>query len=485
MGHDQLDESQKILDRYTDYDNYSRCCAGHDDGMEIGDQDECCITDDECCNTVKDMIEQCEDCHEICDESFGERTDCCESIAAACNQDCEQCSTECQGDGNGLGNCPQTCHATWDDCIGTCGICVDNLPLPQLEYDEFTDLMEQVPPCTDNCSIPSQPPATSTGATVPRPSSETVLHHWQRFPQSYYSSAAPSLMCQVPPTQPPQHLSWPFESMVFGCDPMVPVNKYPSWQQQQLELEQPVYCSSPYYAAVIMAAPTEPNFDSALPLIVGNLSLYDSSPITTTTTTTASSSSTNNKSRACRWLRSNGTICGAEFGRTEDLKKHVKAHYGTKSCGATTTCRWDGCTATFASEAALTGHLSKKHLWTTTNEKGPWECPIAGCDKSFMYKQVRDEHVASSHNGDRMHCPICHQSLNAEGSNFRRHMANHDPKHKHIKCRHERLGCPRSFPRLDNLRRHEACCKYGKRAAAGGLRHHHHHHHHHPPHPHQ
>lgn len=95
---------------------------------------------------------------------------------------------------------------------------------------------------------------------------------------------------------------------------------------------------------------------------------------------------------------------------------------------------------------------------------------------------IADEHVASHTGSNRAHCPICHQWLNAEGSNFRRHMASHRPENEHMKCKHQHLGCRRKFPRLDNLRRHEKCCKYGKRAAAAGAdghAHHHHHHHHH------
>jgi hypothetical protein len=190
-------------------------------------------------------------------------------------------------------------------------------------------------------------------------------------------------------------------------------------------------------------------------------------------------------SQACQWLMPCGTVCGASFASAADLKKHMKAVHLVKGV---TKCGWQDCDSVsieFASEAALTGHLSKKHLAplmvaasaasvnadlhhgaTTTADGGPFKCTFPGCPKSFMYKQVRDEHVASCHNGNKMYCHICGQYLNGEGSNFKRHMATHRPKHQHTLCKFHALGCKRRFPRLDNLRRHEACCKFGKRAAA-------------------
>jgi hypothetical protein len=84
-----------------------------------------------------------------------------------------------------------------------------------------------------------------------------------------------------------------------------------------------------------------------------------------------------------------------------------------------------------------------------------------------------------------MYCPVCHVYLNGEGSNFKRHMALHRPKHQHMLCKFHSVGCKRRFPRLDNLRRHEACCKFGKKAKAESVvidhaaPHHHHHHHEH------
>jgi hypothetical protein len=196
---------------------------------------------------------------------------------------------------------------------------------------------------------------------------------------------------------------------------------------------------------------------------------------------------------ACQWLMPCGTVCGASFATATDLKKHLKVVHLVKGV---TKCAWQGCeSATFASEAALTGHMSKKHLApllsasasannadATSGAEGPFKCTYPGCPKSFMYKQVRDEHVASCHNGNKMYCHICGQYLNGEGSNFKRHMATHRPKHQHMLCKFHGLGCKRRFPRLDNLRRHEACCKIGKKAGLAGLSlkdeaHHHHHHH--------
>jgi hypothetical protein len=198
-------------------------------------------------------------------------------------------------------------------------------------------------------------------------------------------------------------------------------------------------------------------------------------------------------SRACQWLMPCGTVCGASFATGTDLKKHLKSIHLVKGV---TKCQWQNCDAAdFASEAALTGHISKKHLasmfFTTSSSsatsshnhkhhthasEGPFKCTFPNCPKSFTYKHIRDEHVATHHGGNKMYCPICQVYLNSEGSNFKRHMATHRPKHQHTLCKFHGLGCKRRFPRLDNLRRHEACCKFGKKAKREGGEYHHHHH---------
>lgn len=308
---------------------------------------------------------------------------------------------------------------------------------------------------------------------------------------------------QLPEMQPPQHIDPQF-GFSFSCDPTMPENQYP-WQQQDHATQQT--CTVQAFNHLDLDAlatnmniftPVDFNFaeQSTNPgQVLNELAQKQTSP----PTITKQSSPPPKIGKKCQWLMPCGSICGQTFGRTDDLKKHVKnSHLSVKG---TLTCRWgSACTASFATEAALTGHISKKHLAplyaqsSATNSKAdsrspgdsenvaceelPWKCTFPGCTKSFMYKQVRDDH-ANSHTGANMaHCPICHRWLNAEGSNFRRHLASHRPEHEHMECKHKHLGCRRKFPRLDNLRRHEACCKYGKKAAEASGHHHHHHHHH-------
>ncbi|KAK5241474.1 hypothetical protein LTR40_013205, partial [Exophiala xenobiotica] len=96
--------------------------------------------------------------------------------------------------------------------------------------------------------------------------------------------------------------------------------------------------------------------------------------------------------------------------------------------------------ATPSSNATKADGTSSSANASVRGEGGPFKCSFPGCLKSFMYKQVRDEHVASCHQGNKMYCHICGQYLNGEGSNFKRHMATHRPKHQHMLCKFHGLG---------------------------------------------
>jgi len=168
-----------------------------------------------------------------------------------------------------------------------------------------------------------------------------------------------------------------------------------------------------------------------------------------------------NPIQSCQWRLTEDETCGISFSSLKLLKKHIKESHVTKNV---IKCQWAQCTATFNTEAALSCHVSKKHCTGATNDEGLWRCTIPGCNKSFMYKQVRDEHVAS-HNGTRAYCSVCKQWLNAEGSNFQKHMALHTPKDQQKSCKFAGHGCQKKFPRADNLRRHELRCKFGKKVA--------------------
>lgn len=478
---EQLKDLQKTLDRFTDYDHYERCCDGHHHGAH---HHETCRNKEEDICSVEGGSCDPTDCDDIidddCDECAEEHADCYEEIDV-CEEDCEQCEEECEERGHDPDECPQNHPTTRDNCVTA-----EELPLPLpllgptddfdmhgLSLQSLPDILPNITPCTVECHIPTQRIPAPIPSLISEPAFDVEMDHWQTFVQKHHCAPDPCLIDQTSQTGLPQHVD-PAYGFSFGCDPSIASNQYP-WQhqllQQQQQQQQPPQCAVPYNQfhpltqdnMIIDIKQQSPQpYSTPTTQIQSQTSSQSTTPTSTTTTTTTTN-------RICKWLMPCGSICGATYPRTEDLKKHVKNSHGLKG---TTTCRWESCTASFATEAALTGHISKKHLSPTKDEEGPWKCTLPGCNKSFMYKQVRDEHVASHNGGNRMHCPICHQWLNAEGSNFRRHMASHGPKNEHMKCRFEALGCRRRFPRLDNLRRHEACCKFGKRAA--GVHHHHH-----------
>lgn len=507
-----MKDYQDSIDHFTDYDNYERCCDGnHADGK--------CCTNTTCHYATS--AEDCDDCFDDCDDCLEEHQEAVLSRQSPaldagtpiqCDDDCEKCEEECEEQGHDKQHCPHDHHTSWDSCISTCGACVDPNPLPLLPSDAelhlygLNSLMPHITPCTDHCTPPPPPPlsldALNLGYQQTRSMFDTALDHWQTFQQAHHCAPDPCLSDHLPDFQVPQHVQ-PNFGFSFGCDPSIPGHQYP-WQQH----------SFPQVCALQTTADLELELERNRHIFPPpNVATPDSS---VSIALQSRPESTLKPGKICQWLMPCGSPCTASFARTDDLKKHIKnSHLCSKG---TVTCRWGHCTATFGTEAALTGHVSKKHLaplyaaaaaaaattaaatgTTSTGtdassplegtastpnlaEELPWKCTHPGCTKSFAYKQVRDDHLASHTGSNRVHCPICHQWLNGEGSNFRRHMASHRPENEHMKCKHQHLGCKRKFPRLDNLRRHEACCKFGKKAAlAGGemLANHHHHHHHH------
>lgn len=441
----------------------------------------------------------CEDCVDDCDDCVEEHQKFNEPSGGYLD-DCEECIEEHAIVHDQHQGCTDTC----DDCDFSCFDCIDwnefehdkslglsysvpllgdtafNLPEPQLDENELLNFQPQSDMSNDAMTPPLDIPMHHQcfGTTIP---------YWTDMVQAQACNGSFGLGQQYPlPPFAPE----------FGC--------HPAAAHQQLAM--------PMYQADSTASIDFPN-----PTATPHSSSSAEAPSEPLNDTKAllTSISAPSTSRACQWLMPCGTVCGASFATTADLKKHLKALHLVKGVMK---CSWQDCdSADFASEAALTGHISKKHLaplsasssgtkidsttnndgtisttttTTMTNTEGPFKCTFPGCAKSFMYKQVRDEHVASCHNGNKMYCHICGQYLNGEGSNFKRHMATHRPKHQHTLCKFHGLGCKRRFPRVDNLRRHEACCKFGKRAAlanASGsgsgvpsgteLKHHHHHHH--------
>ena len=543
---DQPDKLQSSLDRYNEYDNHLQYCVDHSHGSQLTYQDEGCVAkegsdshDHNGCHVVKDMVDQCDDCYELWDEFFGKQIPdlCSGNGKGMCREEVwpEGCLEACRASTN-------TDAISWNDCMNI-DADLDNFVLSQPGDHDCVDLLQQATPCTDDCSLPWQLPDSSTCATtaVPELDPGNLPDQWLDL-QPCRHGLAPELMCDLAvPLQEPL-ASWQEqqeqESLHQQWTHEQPPPPQQQWQEnkadediKKLEEGQPAQTPMQPNMAVTFEAPKEsdPNSDSAIPNFA---EIYPSEAATITTarhrssgknqtashfssSVTTASICDHSRKRACQWVNPDGIICGMQ---TDDLKKHVKTHYhgknrssvptnasdtllyttttggggrsGSSIVSNTLTCRWNDCLANFGSEAALTCHLSLKHLRTCQNSENnisnnnndrdtntnsasssssnsaPWKCPVPDCGKSFTYKQVRDEHVSSCHRGDRIHCPICHQWLNAGCSNFRRHMAKHSHMHQRIKCRHAHLGCPRSFPRSDNLRRHEACCKYGKKAAA-------------------
>ncbi|KIV92086.1 hypothetical protein PV10_06553 [Exophiala mesophila] len=465
----------------------------------------------------EDCVDGCEDCEEEHEQFNQQKVD---AGPEEFLDDCEQCHHDEHDKACHQGECDFSCF----DCIDwneferdkSLGLSYSvpllgdtALPTPELmPENESTDFqMTEFPYLPTD---PMDPMALAAPLDVP-------MHH-QCFGETFpYSTGLPlSPFCTGPPLLPQTTPQYPLPqfSMGYGCHPAI------AHQQQSLPMysspSTPINLVAPSTNMVkseFISTPTPPQQFPPSPSVNGPL---------LETQDLLSAVSAPSTSRACQWIMPCGTVCGASFASATDLKKHLKAIHLVKG---TLKCRWQDCdSAVFASEAALTGHMSKKHLAplmslpTSTNEvvvrnsdgslttttttsnsdQGTFKCTFPGCPKSFMYKQVRDEHVASCHNGNKMYCHICGQFLNGEGSNFKRHMATHRPKHQHMLCKFNQLGCKRRFPRLDNLRRHEACCKFGKKAAllnsqgvgvgtgsgpgasladmAPGQPHHHHHH---------
>lgn len=444
----------------------------------------------------------CEDCVDDCDDCVEEHLKANIRPTQTYVDDCDECNEaediKCSID--------PTCQDACDECDFSCFDCID---WNEFDRDKSLGLSFSVPLLgTNGVTEPTLHFDDSEMLTFPgidisdmqpdmvAPPLDLPMHHqcfgntvpyWNNIAQEQLCTGNPGLSQQLP--LPPFVLG-------YGC--------HPATAHQQGPVPPFNTANSMDFTATPKPEPkpmtsTEPPKDALS--TTSDLLLAVNAPST---------------SRACQWIMPCGTVCGASFATGTDLKKHLKALHLTKGV---TKCNWQDCdSADFASEAALTGHISKKHLaplLTTTSStstssnktstqqhthihhEGPFKCTFPGCPKSFMYKQVRDDHVASCHNGNKMYCHICNTFLNGEGSNFKRHMATHRPKHQHMLCKFHGLGCKRRFPRLDNLRRHEACCKFGKKASLlaqekgvgagtnavgngdGDAKQHHHHHHQH------
>ncbi|KAK5316432.1 hypothetical protein LTR93_009233 [Exophiala xenobiotica] len=409
----------------------------------------------------------CEDCMDDCDdcveehERYHQQDDTPDQFVDDC-QECNEAQIDHQHNG-------PACTDACDECDFSCFDCID---WNDFEHDKSLGLSFSVPLLGDN-SFPEpepepqfdeidllnfqEPDFSNMQPSAIVPPLDVPMHHqclgstipyWDNLVQAQLCTGTPGLAQQYP--LPPFGLE-------FGC--------HPATAHQQLPLpDLPPLTTNPntYLAAPQADIKQEPQ----------HLTQPTDTPLAKTSDLLAAITAPPT-SRSCQWLMPCGTVCGASFASATDLKKHLKAVHLVKGV---TKCSWQSCdSATFASEAALTGHISKKHLApmlaasaatpssnatkadgtsssanaSVRGEGGPFKCSFPGCLKSFMYKQVRDEHVASCHQGNKMYCHICGQYLNGEGSNFKRHMATHRPKHQHMLCKFHGLGYMKLVVRLE------------------------------------
>ena len=422
------------------------CCGEEVDDKLTGCVNLASVDDAPSPDSCEGDCDKCEDCfedHRECDED-----------QIPCVDNCDECLDEHE---KACGQQGQVCTETCDDCDFSCFDCVDwnafekdkelglsySVPLldqsPALEFDLSRDVaaLSAQTPVSDSDSVRTDVPAPPVTMYVHHQCQQDPLPSWTTFCSGFDS------------------ISTPYSSQqTFGLslDPTRSYGCHPATLHANHTPQQPL----PTFGTLQQ----QPNWRG--PSITPQAATADS----------PNSDSVLSSGRVCQWIMPCGDTCSASFASTSDLRKHLKALHCAKG---TTICAWGNCTASFATEAALTGHISKKHLSAShTYESGPFKCTFPGCTKSFMYKQVLTDHAASHSGQNKTYCQICGQWLNSEGSNFRRHIASHRPKHQHMICKWHHLGCKRRFPRLDNLRRHEDCCKFGKKAA---LHHHHFHQH--------
>ncbi|OAP54812.1 hypothetical protein AYL99_11260 [Fonsecaea erecta] len=483
----------------TDHHKFACCGEEEDSSFRTSSALTCCVDYDHVGSTaVVDFGQSADDFAGCCDEphhSSPSPMDC-----EDCVDDCEDCVEEHlkanQRTGTYVDDCDEcneekdikcpdgaACQGTCDECDFSCFDCID---WSQFERDKTLGLSFAVPLLDDNALAAPNLQFDETDATgfrafeILNAQADIVAHpldvpmHHQCFDNTvpYWNNIAQEQIC----TGLDQQLPLPPFRLDFGCHPAAAHQRA---SVAGFPVPDPMHVGTTpnlHPQALLPPAPPKDPLRTTQDLL---------SAVTAPET-----------SRACQWLMPCGTVCGASFATGTDLKKHLKSVHLVKGV---TKCQWQDCDSPdFGSEAALTGHISKKHLASfltalpagassssssasasaTTitgaaaaghnrhqhvhKSEGPFKCTFPSCPKSFMYKQVRDEHVATHHNGNKMYCHICHTFLNGEGSNFKRHMATHRPKHQHTLCKYHALGCKRRFPRLDNLRRHEACCKFGK-----------------------
>jgi hypothetical protein len=173
----------------------------------------------------------------------------------------------------------------------------------------------------------------------------------------------------------------------------------------------------------------------------------------------------------CQWDGPTGGACGRIFVSADDLHDHLKVTHGVSS---EVFCRWTGCHCghTTNSPHRFAGGVLR-HTWGHSGYR-PYKCPT--CRVGFAAADVRDEHVANVHLGQKMYsCDIPGCGHECSGiSNLRRHKQDRHGA-EGFQCEFcNWSGKRRLFPRPQNLRRHFKTCKFvlamfpeARRAASG------------------
>jgi hypothetical protein len=154
-------------------------------------------------------------------------------------------------------------------------------------------------------------------------------------------------------------------------------------------------------------------------------------------------SASTDSTHSCRILD-----CGKSFGRSSDLKRHMKQHQpGQRPAKPKHQCTHDACEKSFGRSNDL-----KRHMLTHTGQKSR-KCSIPGCSKSYSSSTALRYHM-STHDGEKpVPCeyPGCDKTF-ALRYVMKQHLPSHRGIEKPFKCDHE--GCSKAYVASSALIQH-------------------------------